>query len=109
LTRARAAARPVLLEHASSLADGLLAVQVGTLPFAHHQAYLDDVVTVEDDALRGAMRWLLDRMKLVTEPSGAITLAALQSGVVKARGDTVCLLSGGNIEWTGLRDLLGDR
>lgn len=109
LTRARAAARPVLLEHSSSLADGLLAVQVGTLPFAHHQAYLDDVVTVEDDALRDAMRWLLDRMKLVTEPSGAITLAALQSGVVNARGDTVCLLSGGNIEWTGLRDLLGDR
>jgi threonine dehydratase len=109
LTRARAAARPVLLEQSSSLADGLLAVQVGTLPFAHHQAYLDDVVTVEDDALPNAMRWLLDRMKLVTEPSGAITLAALQSGVVQARGDTVCLLSGGNIEWTGLRDLLGDR
>jgi threonine dehydratase len=109
LTRARAAARPVLLEHSSSLADGLLAVQVGTLPFAHHQAYLDDVVTVEDDALRDAMRWLLDRMKLVTEPSGAITLAALHTGAVKARGETVCLLSGGNIEWTGLRDLLGDR
>ena len=35
--------------------------------------------------------------------------AALQSGVIQARGDTVCLLSGGNIEWTGLRDLLGDR
>jgi threonine dehydratase len=109
LTRARAAARPVLLEQTSSLADGLLAVQVGTLPFAHHQVYLDDVVTVEDDALRDAMRWLLDRMKLVTEPSGAITLAALQTGVVKARGETVCLLSGGNIEWTGLRDLLGSR
>lgn len=109
LTRARAAARPVLLEHSSSLADGLLAVQVGTLPFAHHQVYLDDVVTVKDDALRDAMRWLLDRMKLVTEPSGAITLAALQTGVVKAPGETVCLLSGGNIEWTGLRDLLGDR
>jgi threonine dehydratase len=109
LTRARAAARPVLLEQSSSLADGLLAVQVGSLPFAHHQAYLDDVVTVEDDALRDAMRWLLDRMKLVTEPSGAITLAALQTNVVKARGDTVCLLSGGNIEWMGLRDLIGDR
>ena len=109
LTRARAAARPVLLEHSSSLADGLLAVQVGTLPFAHHQAYLDDVITVEDDALGDAMRWILDRMKLVAEPSGAITLAALHTGVVKARGDTVCLLSGGNSEWTGLRDSLGDR
>ena len=109
LTRARAAARPVLLDQTSSLADGLLAVQIGTLNFAHHQAYLDDVVTLEDEALRDAMRWLLDRMKLVAEPSGAITLAALQTGAVRAQGDTVCVLSGGNIEWTGLRDLLGTR
>lgn len=109
LTRARAAARPVLLDRTTSLADGLLAVQIGTLNFAHHQAYLDDVVTLEDEALRDAMRWLLDRMKLVAEPSGAITLAALQTGVVRAQGDTVCVLSGGNIEWTGLRDLLGTR
>jgi threonine dehydratase len=109
LTRARAAARPVLLDQTSSLADGLLAVQIGTLNFAHHQAYLDDVVTLEDEALRDAMRWLLDRMKLVAEPSGAITLAALQRGAVRAQGDTVCVLSGGNIEWTGLRDLLGTR
>jgi threonine dehydratase len=109
LTRARAAARPVLLEHSSSLADGLLAVQIGSLNFAHHQAYLDDVVTVKDDALIEAMRWLLDRMKIVAEPSGAITYAALQTGAVRASGDTVCVLSGGNIEWAGLRDLLGTR
>jgi threo-3-hydroxy-L-aspartate ammonia-lyase len=109
LTRARAAARPVLLQNSRSLADGLLAVQIGSLNFAHHQAYLDDVVTVNDDALVEAMRWLLDRMKLVTEPSGAITFAALQTGAVRASGDTVCVLSGGNIEWTGLRDLLGAR
>lgn len=109
LTRARAAARPVRLEHSSSLADGLLAVQIGSLNFAHHQAYLDDVVTVNDDALIEAMRWLLDRMKIVAEPSGAITYAALQTGAVRASGDTVCVLSGGNIEWAGLRDLLGAR
>ena len=109
LTRARAAARPVLLEGSSSLADGLLAVQIGSLNFAHHQAYLDDVVTVKDEALVDAMRWLLDRMKLVVEPSGAITYAALQTGAIRARGDTVCVLSGGNIEWAGLRDLLSGR
>jgi threonine dehydratase len=109
LTRARAAARPVLLEHSGSLADGLLAVQIGSLNFAHHQTYLDDVVTVSDDALVDAMRWLLDRVKLVTEPSGAITFAALQTGAVRAAGETVCVLSGGNIEWTGLRDLLSSR
>ena len=44
LTRARAAGRPVRLEATSGLADGLLAVEVGALPFAHHAAYVDEVV-----------------------------------------------------------------
>jgi threonine dehydratase len=54
------------------------------------------------------MRFLLDRHKLVTEPSGAIAVAALLTGRVPAHGDTVCVLSGGNIEWDGLRELLGN-
>jgi threonine dehydratase len=109
LSRAREAGRPVHLGRTHGLADGLLAVEVGTAPFAHHQAYVDDVVTVEDSALGPAMRALLDRMKLVAEPSGAITLAALREGLVTpaADGDTVCVLSGGNIEWPGLLDVLG--
>jgi threonine dehydratase len=108
LTRARAAGRPVRLEATSGLADGLLAVEVGTLPFAHHEAYVDEVVTVDDSALRGAMRALFDRMKLVAEPSGAITVAALLEGVVSPKGRTVAVLSGGNIEWSGFAPLLAD-
>jgi threonine dehydratase len=53
------------------------------------------------------MRHLLDRMKVVVEPSGAITVAALMTGAVEARGKTVAVLSGGNIEWAGLLDILG--
>ena len=106
LSRARAAGKPVKLEHSAGLADGLLAVEIGHLAFAHHRQYIDDVVLVDDSALRGAMRLLLDRMKLVVEPSGAITVAALMQGVFKPRGATVAVLSGGNIEWDGLRDLL---
>jgi threonine dehydratase len=108
LTRARAAGEPVTLERSSSLADGLLAVQIGTLPFAHHQVYLDEIVLVDDDALRSAVRFLLDRMKLVVEPSGAITVAALRERLVQPVGKTVAVLSGGNIEWRGLRELLAD-
>jgi threonine dehydratase len=108
LTRARAAGGPVLLEHTASAADGLLAVKIGAVPFSHHQAYVDDVVTVDDAALPPAMRFLLDRMKLVVEPSGAITLAALREGVVRPKGVTVVLLSGGNVEWEGLSTILGD-
>jgi threonine dehydratase len=108
LSRARLAGAPVLLEATSGLADGLLAVQVGTAPFAHHQRYLDEVVTVPDAALRPAVRLLLDRMKLVAEPSGAITVAALTTGAVRPAGATVALLSGGNVEWAGLQALLAD-
>ncbi len=63
---------------------------------------------VPDSALPGAVRFLLDRHKLVAEPSGAITVAALREGIVKPAPRTVCVLSGGNIEWDGLRELLGD-
>ena len=108
LSRARAAGAPVRLERTGGLADGLLAVQVGTAPFAHHQAYLDDVVTVPDAALRPAVRFLLDRAKLVAEPSGAITVAALMTGAVRPAGATVALLSGGNVEWAGLHALLAE-
>ncbi len=108
LTRARAAGKPVKLDQTGGLADGLLAVEIGAIPFAHAQAYIDDVVVVPDAELRGAMRFLLDRMKLVVEPSGAITVAALMSGAAKTRGSVVAVLSGGNIEYDGLRALLGE-
>src|SRR4051812_2272513 len=77
LSRAREAGRPVRIASSAGLADGLLAVEVGGITFAHHEKYLDEVVQVEDAALRCAMRLLLDRMKVVAEPSGAITVAAL--------------------------------
>jgi len=108
LSKAREAGRPVRIPSANGLADGLLAAEIGSVTFAHHEAYLDDVVRVDDVALRRAMRLLLDRMKLVTEPSGAITLAALMEGVVSPVGKTVAVLSGGNIEWEGLVALLSN-
>lgn len=106
LTAARAAGGPVTLPSTGSIADGLMSIRIGTIPFAHHEAFLDDVVTVEDDAIVRAMRHLIDRCKLVAEPSGAITLAALMEGKVVPRGETVAILSGGNIEWPGLSALL---
>ncbi len=108
LTRALAAARPVALERTSSIADALLSVEIGTVTFPHHQRFLDDVVLVEDDAIRRAMRELLDRGKLVAEPSGAITAAAIMEGLVPTNGPTVAVLSGGNIEWSGVAALLAD-
>jgi threonine dehydratase len=107
LSRARAAGGPVDTQQSAGLADGLLAMRIGSLPFLHHQAYMDEVVAVDDAALVPAMRFLVDRMKLVAEPSGAITIAALREGLVRSDGPAVAVLSGGNIEWDGLLALLG--
>ena len=106
LYRAREKGAPVKLESTGGLADGLQASEIGGRPFLHHQAYLDDVVLVDDKPLSDAMRHLLDRMKIVVEPSGAITVAALMTGALTPARSTVAILSGGNIEWAGLRQLL---
>jgi threo-3-hydroxy-L-aspartate ammonia-lyase len=109
LSRARSAGKPVKLDKTNSIADGLLAVEIGHLTFAHHQRFIDEVVLVEDAAMKRAMRLLLDRGKLVAEPSGAITAAALLEKTVNppATGATVVVLSGGNIEWDGLSATMG--
>lgn len=107
LTRAMEAAEPVELPRTASLADGLLAVRIGTVPFEHHRAFVDRVVTVDDTRLRDAMRFLLDRAKVVAEPSGAITVAAILAGAVPVDGPTALVLSGGNVEWPDLARLLG--
>ncbi len=108
LSAARAAGGPVTLPSSSGLPDGLLGVRIGTSNFAHLERYCDNVVQVDDGAIRCAMRFLLDRMKLVAEPSGAITLAALMEGHVVPQGPTAIVLSGGNIEWAGLEALIAD-
>ena len=104
----RAAGKPVLVDaNPNGLADGLLSVKIGTRNFHHLEAHLDEVVMIEDERLLPAMRFLMDRMKLVAEPSGAITVAALLDGVVKPQGPTVAICSGGNIEYDGFTALLG--
>jgi threo-3-hydroxy-L-aspartate ammonia-lyase len=56
-------------------------------------------VTVTEEAILEAMRFCFARMKIVVEPSGAVTVAALRSGVVKAAGRrTAVVLSGGNVD-----------
>ena len=98
----------VVLERTASIADGLITLSVGVLNYRHLVRYTDRSALVSDDAMREAVRFAVDRLKLVLEPSGAATLAwllAQEPGAV--RGPVVAVLSGGNIEWEGLRDLLG--
>ena len=99
------AGRPVVIPRAESIADGLLPTQVGELTYAHVRDLVDDVVTVEDDLIREAVRFLLLRGHLVVEYSGAATVAALLSGAVRSPGRTVAVLSGGNMDPTILAEL----
>lgn len=108
LSRARANGGPITLEQTPGLPDGLLGVRIGDANYQHLSARVDEVVQVPDAPIKTAMRFLLDRMKLVAEPSGAITLAALMEGLVKPVGPTVLVLSGGNIEFDGLKQLIAD-
>jgi threonine dehydratase len=68
------------------------------LTLAHVQAFVDDVVTVDEDEISHALLLLLERSKAVVEPAGAASLAAVLSGRVGGRGPVVAVLSGGNVD-----------
>lgn len=85
-----------------SIADGLLA-QLGDKTFAIVRGYVDDVVTVSEEAIVQAMRLIWERMKIIVEPSAAVTLAAILSGKLDIRGKRVgIILSGGNVDLDAL-------
>ena len=97
MSRSLAAGHPVTLDQVSSIADGLVAVRPGDLTFEHLQALVDEVMTVSDEQIRGAVRWLFGEASLVAEPSGAAAVAgALARG--SSEGVSVAIVSGGNVE-----------
>ena len=107
LHRSLEAGKPVRLETTASIADGLITLNVGGIPFAEleaHRQRLRGVVLVEDDSIRDAVHFLWRTCQLAVEPSGAATTAALLSGAVRPSGVTVLVVSGGNVD----RALLGD-
>ena len=62
-------------------------------------AYVDDMVTVSDDALLKTMFFLWERMKIVVEPTGVLGAAALLENIVSGAGlQTGIVLSGGNVD-----------
>ncbi|MGH3360335.1 MAG: threonine ammonia-lyase [Nocardioidaceae bacterium] len=82
-----------------TIADGLRGASVGALNWAHIQAYVDDVVTVSEDAIRASMRDIATRCRVVAEPSGAVAAAAyVERGDDLPAGTTVAVVSGGNVD-----------
>ncbi|HZB26981.1 MAG TPA: pyridoxal-phosphate dependent enzyme, partial [Gemmatimonadales bacterium] len=98
LSRALEAGRPVPLEQTESIADGLLPLSIGTIPFEILSGVVRTVVQVTEDEIVAGLRFLYRDAGITAEPSGAVTTAALLSQRYRPKGPTVAVLSGGNID-----------
>jgi threonine dehydratase len=92
-----------------TIGDGLRTQSLGRLNFEHVLRYVDGILTVSEEEILAAMRFLLGATDLVPEPSGAVTLAAalFHADELPKTRRVVAILSGGNIESelkTRLRD-----
>jgi threonine dehydratase len=94
------AGRPIGVEMALTIADGIAVKRPGDLTLGLIGRWLDDVVVVPEDEVAEAMVLLMEKAKLVVEGAGAVGVAALLAGAVTpaAHGTTCVILSGGNVD-----------
>jgi threonine dehydratase len=105
--RSLAAGERIQIPVPRHLADGQMLTQPGEWTFTVMQRLVDDIALVEDDEILAAMAFLFDRLKLVTEPSGAVATAALLAGHVRPEGARVgAIVSGGNVGLARFLDLM---
>ena len=98
----------VKLNEINTIADGLAAPFAGKYTLAHVKKFVDEIVIVNDDEIMAAMRFLIDKVKIISEPAGAAGMAALLENKIHiSEGDsTVCVLSGGNVDNNLLKKIL---
>lgn len=97
----------VVLDAPQTIADGLRA-SLGVRNFAIIRRLVDDMASVSEDAIMAAARLVLERLKILIEPSAAVPVAALLERKVEPRGARVgIILSGGNLDLDGARWLTG--
>jgi threonine dehydratase len=92
------AGRPIPLETMSTIADGIAVGCPGELTFDLVRQYVDEVHTVSEDALARALLMILERAKLVVEPAGVASVAAIMEAPARFEPPVVSVLSGGNID-----------
>jgi threonine dehydratase len=99
LFRARAAGAPVDAPAGSIAVDALAPRRVGDIVFPITRAYVEDVVLVDDDAIRAAQQTLWQTARIAAEPAAAVGVAALLTGAYKpAAGERVAvIISGANM------------
>jgi threonine dehydratase len=89
-----------------TIADGLRVAKPGALTFPIVQKHVEDIVLVSDKEIRDAMNFLLTRMKILVEPSGAVSAAAvLFKKLPPGIGRVGVILSGGNMDFEQLGSL----
>lgn len=89
----------VTTKDASTVADGIAVNVPGTLTYEIIKKYVDEIVTVEDEEIAGAILMLLERSKVIAEGAGAVSLAAISSGKIAGRDRKIAaVISGGNID-----------
>ncbi len=83
-----------------TLADGLRTQSIGAINFEHIRAYVDDIITVTEDEIRQAMKYLSANPDTVAEPSGAVSVAGFifHAQELPRTMLNVAIISGGNIE-----------
>jgi threonine dehydratase len=93
-----------------TLADGLRTQSVGLLNFDHIREFVDDIITVTEDEIRGAVRQIVSNARILAEPSGAVTFAAWLShrDELPPSKKAVVVVSGGNIEPQLLAQILSE-
>ena len=90
-----------------TIADGAQTPLVGELTFEIIRRHVDDILTVTDEQLVEAMRFYAERMKMVVEPTGCLTLAAACHAGLDLKGQRVGLvISGGNVDLPRFAQLL---
>lgn len=87
------------IDNPDTIADGARTSSLGEITFPLVLNYVDDMVTVSEEAIIRTMFFLWERLKIVVEPTGVLAAAALLEGVVKAPGARVgVVISGGNVD-----------
>ena len=91
-----------------TIADGLRTQSVGVRNFAHIQAFVDGIITVTEAEIRAAMRAIVAATRLVPEPSGAVSMAALlfHGDQLPVYRKAVAVVSGGNVDPVMLAEVL---
>jgi threonine dehydratase len=80
---------------------------VGRRNFEIILKYVDDVITVSDEQVIDMMRFFLERMKIVVEPTGAVAPAAVFHNALNLSGKKICaIISGGNVDPAVLKKIL---